>query len=87
MTLLCIIFLHNIKNHTSIFRITRWMMNISAHCVQFHLSSVHGGRWATAAKGRDLDVCRVHFIFPVSDTHLATVNEALIALLIIVMAL
>lgn len=56
-------------------------------CIQFHLSSVHWEHRAVVPKGMGFHVCRVHFIFLVSDTHLATINEALIALLIIVIAL
>ena len=56
-------------------------------CIQFHLSFVHWEHRAVAPKGMGFNVCRVHFIFPVTDTHLATINEALIALLITVIAL
>ena len=42
---------------------------------------------AAAPKGMGFRCSRVSFICLVSDTHLATINEALIALLIIAMAL
>lgn len=62
------------------------LLGLTLH-TQFHLSSVHWEHRTVAQRAWDSDVSRVSFIFLVSDTHLVTINEALIALLIIAMAL